>query len=123
MATMSANDRLYQVYRASLAKAGFVVVSVEFRNSTGKLGKHPYPAGLTDCMSALEWTDANRTELGVNSIVLSGESGGGNLCLATAIRAKREGRLGQIDGVFSMCPFIAGPEVWRSKSLPSLQEC
>merc|ERR1711957_18864 len=111
------------MYRINLAIRGFAVVGVEFRNSSGLLGRHPFPAGLTDCMSALGWTNANRTKLGISKIVLSGESGGGNLCCAMALRAKRERRLAEFDGVFACCPFIAGPEVWTSKGFPSLQEC
>mmetsp|Transcript_33263 Transcript_33263/g.84686 ORF Transcript_33263/g.84686 Transcript_33263/m.84686 type:complete len:386 (-) Transcript_33263:66-1223(-) len=123
MTFMSTNDLMYRNYRAFLASRGFVVVSVEFRNASGKLGPHPYPAGLTDCMSALAWTDANRERLGISKLVLHGESGGGNLCSAMAIRAKQEGRLSEFDGVYAMCPFIAGPKVWSAKALPSLQEC
>ena len=124
MCFMSANDATYSAYRRWLGCYGFAVISVEFRNSSGKLGPFPYPAGLNDCMSALAWVNANRLNLGVSGkLILSGESGGGNLCTAMAIRAKREGRLGEFDGVFSMCPFVAGPDIWKERSLPSLVEC
>ena len=33
----------------------------------------------------------HRAALGVSSITVAGESGGGNLSLATALRAKRDG--------------------------------
>jgi len=49
-------------------------------------------------------------------VCAAGESGGGNLCLALALKAKAEGALWLMDsGVFSMCPYIAGrwpAEVW-----------
>ena len=35
---------------------------------------------------------------------MSGESGGGNLTLATVLRAKRDGLLEQIDGVYAHVP-------------------
>eukprot|EP00927_Polykrikos_kofoidii_P050274 TRINITY_DN44192_c0_g1_i1.p1 TRINITY_DN44192_c0_g1~~TRINITY_DN44192_c0_g1_i1.p1 ORF type:complete len:397 (+),score=57.18 TRINITY_DN44192_c0_g1_i1:36-1226(+) len=123
MTFLSANDSIYRAYRVRLARRGFAVVSVEFRNASGLLGRHPYPAGLTDCMSGLAWMHSNREKLGISKLVLTGESGGGNLCSSMAIRAKREGRLSEFDGVFAMCPFIAGPEVWKEQSLSSLKEC
>merc|ERR1712224_997840 len=86
MMIMSANSWIFQLHRAYCARRGLAVVSVEFRNSSGLLGRHPYPGGLNDCMSALTWTHANRKELGISNVVLSGESGGGNLCAAMALR-------------------------------------
>ncbi|CAK0892192.1 unnamed protein product [Prorocentrum cordatum] len=134
MTLMSTKDPLYRSLRARMARLGFVVVSVEFRNASGKLGRYPYPAGLNDCMSALSWTHAHRRKLGISRLILSGESGGGNLCLSTALRARREGRLHEFDGVFALCPFIAGPRLWESAGdrgstsstklwLKSLREC
>lgn len=123
MTILSATDVGFRMYRTQLAIRGFTVVGVEFRNASGLLGRHPYPAGLTDCMSALAWVKTNRERLGISRIVLHGESGGGNLCTAMALQAKRDDRLSDFDGVFAMCPFIAGPEVWKSKSFPSLREC
>jgi len=96
MAMMTAETPVYSAYRQWLASRGFTVVGVEFRNSSGSLGPHPFPAGLSDCMSALSWVAEHRESLGVKgSLVLNGESGGGNLCAAMAIRAKRDGRLGE----------------------------
>ena len=46
-----------------LAATGLVVVGIEFRNSAGKLGPHPYPAGLNDCASAIRWAVAHLTDL------------------------------------------------------------
>jgi acetyl esterase/lipase len=123
MCIFSANDPGVRAWRIHLALRGFVVASVEFRNSSGKLGCHPYPAGLNDCMSALNWLSAKRQQFGISKLILSGESGGGNLCIASALRAKREGRLAELDGVFALCPFIAGPSTWRVKSNVSWQEC
>jgi acetyl esterase/lipase len=44
MASLSATDTGYVRWRDNLAATGLVVVGVEFRNSAGKLGPHPYPA-------------------------------------------------------------------------------
>lgn len=123
MAFMSADDPMYRFVRLRLATCGFLVVAPQFRNSGGRLGDHPYPAGLSDCMSSLTWTHANRKRLGISKLVLTGESGGGNLSLASALRAKRESKLDHFEGVFAMCPFIAGPVLWEQQALPSMKEC
>lgn len=122
MVLMSATDPGFVRWRSSLAEAGLVVVGVEFRNGGGRLGNHPFPAGLDDCASALRWTHENRASLGVSSIVISGESGGGNLALATTLKAGREGWLDHIDGVYAMCPYISGLYADPPDDLPSLEE-
>jgi len=57
-------------WRNDLAATGMVVVGVEFRNGGGALGNHPFPAGLNDCASGLNWVFENREELGVSHIVI-----------------------------------------------------
>ena len=49
----------------------------------------PFPAGLNDCVSGLKWVAAHADELGIDPtrIVVAGESGGGNLTLATGLQA------------------------------------
>ncbi len=110
-------------WRSSLAALGVMVVGVEFRNGGGRLGNHPFPAGLNDCASAVQWVAANKTLLNVSGIVLSGESGGGNLSLATALKANREGWIDQIAGVYAFCPYISGAYADPPADLLSLQEC
>jgi acetyl esterase len=122
MVMLTAADAVYRRWRDELAKAGLVVVGVEFRNGGGKLGNHPFPAGLNDCMAGLQWTFDNKDKLGISHIILSGESGGGNLALATCLRAKREGRLNQIAGVYALCPYIYGAWEQPNKELVSLVE-
>ena len=60
MAILSAVESVYVRWRENLAATGLVVVGVEFRNSAGRLGVHPYPAGLNDCAAAIRWVAANR---------------------------------------------------------------
>ncbi|MCP5029476.1 MAG: alpha/beta hydrolase [Actinomycetia bacterium] len=112
----------YARWRDELAAAGLVVVGVEFRNAAGKLGPHPFPAGLNDCASGLQWLADNKDQLGVSTIVVSGESGGGNLTLATVLKAKQDGTLGLIDGVYAQCPYISGLYAEKDPALPSLYE-
>jgi acetyl esterase/lipase len=106
---LSAADPCYERFRDELAAAGTMVVGVEFRNAAGKLGNHPYPAGLTDCAAATEWVLAHRSELGVANVVVAGESGGGNLALAVALKANRDGWSTRPDGVYAIAPMLASP--------------
>lgn len=119
---LSAADTGYVRWRDELASLGTVVVGVEFRNGAGRLGPHPFPAGLDDCATALAWMHEHRPDLGVSKLVVSGESGGGNLTLATVLRAKREGVLDRIDGVYALCPFVSNAYAAPPPDLPSLVE-
>ena len=122
MAINSAADLCYVRLREYLAATGLVVFGVEFRNSSAKLGRHPFPAGLNDCASAARWVSAHRDELGVSNIVASGESGGGNLTLTLAHKAKREGWIGELAGFYAQCPYISNRWLDECDDLPSLEE-
>lgn len=50
--------------------------------------EHPFPAGLDDCLAA--WRALLDTGLPASSIVIGGDSAGGNLALALALRLKDE---------------------------------
>ena len=97
-----------------LAHCGVAVVSVDFRNfaepSVPGADISQFPGGLNDCYSGLLWCHENATRLGVNAakIVVAGESGGANLAIATALKAKRGGALDKIKGIYAFCPYIAG---------------
>lgn len=111
MMIMEASNKMYTRWRSELASRGVVVVGVEFRNAAGVLGPHPFPTGLNDVASGLRWTHENRKNLGISKIVVSGESGGGNLCLALALIVKKErtdSMANAIDGVYAMCPYLMG---------------
>jgi acetyl esterase len=122
MAVAAAADPQYVRWRDELAAVGLIVVGVEFRNASGKLGNHPFPAGLNDCASGVQWTFDNKAVLGISKIIVSGESGGGNLSLATALLANREGWIDKIDGVYAQCPYISNAYAEGDPSLPSLVE-
>jgi acetyl esterase len=112
----------YVNWRTDLAASGLVVVGVEFRNGAGKHGPYPFPAGLNDCASALQWVHDNKARLGISKLVVSGESGGGNLTLATTLKAKRDGCIDQIDGVYAQCPYISNAYGTKDPRLVSLYE-
>ena len=122
MAIMTAADPGFVRYRNDLAAAGLVVVGVEFRNAAASLGNHPFPAGLNDCATALKWTVENKQALNIDKIILSGESGGGNLAIANTLKAKQDGYLSDIDGVYAMCPYISGSYANPPVNLVSLRE-
>lgn len=109
MVLLGATGAAYVRWRDELAAAGVIAVGVEFRNGGGALGPHPFPAAPDDCADATRWVAANLGRLGGSHIVISGESGGGNLALATTIRAVREGWVNEIAGVYAQCPYAQDP--------------
>lgn len=122
MAALSCYDGNYRAWGRIIAAQGVAVAMVDFRNSISASSVPEvasYPAGLDDCVSGLEWVAANAERLGIDGsrIVVAGESGGGNLTLATGLRLKREGKLDLIKGLFALCPYIAGS--WPRPELPS----
>lgn len=122
MATMSCYDSNYKAWGRIMAAQGVAVAMVDFRNalvpsSTAEVA--PYPAGLNDCLSGLKWISANSDLLAIDpsKIIVSGDSGGGNLAIATAMRLKQEGQIGLIKGIYALCPYIAGQ--WPLPENPS----
>jgi acetyl esterase len=65
------------------------VFSVEYR----KAPEAPYPAAVEDCFSALQFISENSKKLSVNpsKIAVGGDSAGGNLSAAIALRARDAG--------------------------------
>ncbi|RKP53482.1 alpha/beta hydrolase [Pararobbsia silviterrae] len=112
----------YKTWGRMIAARGLAVAMVDFRNSVhadsaAEIG--PFPAGLNDCISGLEWVHANAASLGIDPtrIVVAGESGGGNLSLAVGMKLKQTGQLGLIKGIYALCPYIAGQ--WPQARYPS----
>ncbi len=122
MAFSSVYEGNYKAWGRMIAARGVAVAMVDFRNSVHADSSPdiaPFPAGLNDCVSGLKWLRANAAPLGVDParIVVAGESGGGNLSLAVAMKLKKDGDLGLIKGVYALCPYIAGE--WPQAQYPS----
>jgi acetyl esterase len=113
MMTLSCYDGMYRAWGKVIAANGVAVVMVDFRNALSPSSAPevaPFPAGLNDCVSGLHWVVDHASELNIDPsrIVVAGESGGGNLTLATALTLKRDGDLGLVKGLYALCPYIAG---------------
>jgi acetyl esterase len=125
MASLSCYDGMYRGWGKIIASNGVTVVMVDFRNSvvpSSTMDIAPFPAGLNDCVSGLRWVVANAGHLGIDPqrIIVAGESGGGNLTLATGLKLKQDGELGLIKGLYALCPYIAGQ--WPTAECPSSTE-
>ena len=112
----------YRAWGKVMAAQGVAVVMVDFRNSLVSSSVPevaPYPAGLNDSISGLKWVSDHASELKVDPtrIIVAGDSGGGNLTLATCLKLQKEGNLGLIKGAFALCPFILGR--WPDEKYPS----
>jgi len=73
-------------------------------------------------VSWLKWLHANRETLGIDTsrIIVAGESGGGNLTLATGLQLLQDGDADLAKGLYALCPYIAGE--WPLEQNPSSTE-
>lgn len=122
MASMSAFNGMYSTWGRIIAHQGVAVAMPDFRNCavpsrSGDVA--PYPAGLNDCVSGVTWLIDHAADLGIDpaSVIIAGESGGGNLTLATGMALLRAGDIGLVKGLYALCPYIAGE--WPQERFPS----
>lgn len=75
--------------RALARASGAAVLSVGYRLAP----ETPFPGPLDDCFDALVWAQAHAADLGVDGsrLAVAGDSAGGNLAAAVAIRARDAG--------------------------------
>ncbi|MEX8193462.1 alpha/beta hydrolase [Comamonas guangdongensis] len=84
--TMDTHDNLCR----HLARiTGMNVVSVDYRLAP----EHVFPAALDDAYAATRWVAAHASELccDAGQLCVAGDSAGGNLAIATCLRAKQDG--------------------------------
>lgn len=125
MQSMSCYDGNYRAWARFVAHQGVAVVMVDFRNALTPSSVPevaPFPAGLSDCVSGVKWVATHADELRVDAsrIVVAGESGGGNLTLATGLKLLQDGEIGLVCGLYALCPYIAG--AWPDARYPSSTE-
>ena len=70
--------------------SGCVVIAVDYRRAP----ETRFPGAIDDCTAVLRWIAANAVDLDIDGarVALCGDSAGGNLAGATALRANRDGR-------------------------------
>jgi acetyl esterase/lipase len=116
----------WQTLARLIARQGVVVIMPEFRNSVVPsfegAATAKFPGGLNDCVSAVHWAHAHKEDLGIDAerVIIAGESGGGNLCIATALRLKAEGTIDRIKAIYPICPYLSG--VLPDDKFPSHKE-
>ena len=101
----------HEAFCGRLARAAdCTVVSVDYRLAP----EHPFPAALDDCRVALQWAaqlpDGHR-------LAVAGDSAGGNLAAASALRARDEG------GPPLQFQLLVYPAVDALMTFPSIEEC
>ncbi len=92
--------------------AGAVVVSVGYRLAP----EDPYPAGLDDCERVTRWALANADRFGVSAaaVAVAGESAGGNLAAAVALRLRDAGDA-SLAGQALVYPKVSGTTTFPSE--------
>jgi acetyl esterase len=115
----------YQAWAKLIASQGVAVALIDFRNAilpSSVPEVAPFPAGLQDCRSGAEWLYEHAADFSLNrdQIIVAGESGGGNLAIATAMALAQDGKGDLFKGLYALCPFISGE--WPRPELTSSVE-
>ena len=125
MMSMSCFLGNYRAWGKIIASYGVAVLMVDFRNcltpsSVPEIA--PFPAGLNDCVFGLKWaiSQADELKIDASNVIVAGESGGGNLSIATGLKLKQDGDIDLIRGIYALCPYIAGR--WPQDQFPSSTE-
>lgn len=125
MQSMSCYDGNYRAWGRIIAAQNVAVAMIDFRNaltpsSVPELA--PFPGGLNDCVSGVRWVSQQADQLNIDParIIVAGESGGGNLTLATGMKLLKDGDIHLISGLYALCPYILG--AWPDERAPSSTE-
>jgi acetyl esterase len=92
------------VARELAAATGAAVISVGYRLAP----EHPFPAGLDDCEAVTRWALANAATFGVpeSCVMVAGESAGGNLSAAVALRLRNTDATPRLAGQVLIYPAV-----------------
>jgi acetyl esterase len=98
-------DIMDGVAREIAQQSGAAVVSVGYRLAP----EHPFPAGLDDCEAVTRWALDHAADFGVSPelVAVAGESAGGNLSAAVALRLRDAGDA-SLAGQVLLYPGVAG---------------
>jgi len=100
MGIFDGKETALNVGAATYGAQGYVGIVVRFTNST----EARFPRGLLDCVEAIKWA---KTNLNLAGICVFGESGGGNLTLATGLHCKKSDETKDlIDCLYVACPYL-----------------
>lgn len=81
-------EMVYMSWVADMIKKyGVTVFSPGYRLAWQK----PYPVAVEDCFAVFRYMYEHRTELGIDHIMVGGESAGGGLCAAVCMMAREQG--------------------------------
>ena len=108
-------DSIDGVCRRLARRSERVVVSVDYRLAP----EHPFPAGLDDCVAAVEWVTEHGAGIGADTerVAVGGTSAGGNLAAATCLYTRELGGP-SIEGQALLYPMVD-----CSLDYPSYDDC
>ena len=106
-------DIMDGVAREIADKSGAAVISVGYRLAP----EHPFPAGLDDCEAVTRWALDHAAEFNVapELVAIAGESAGGNLAAAVALRLRDAGDA-SVAGQVLLYPTVAGATKFPSQA-------
>lgn len=92
--SIDTHDRLMREYAA---RSGCAVIGVDYSLSP----EAPYPRALDEIVGLVKWIGENGARHGIDSarLAIGGDSAGGNLAIATALRLRDEGMGGMLSGM------------------------
>ncbi|WP_082747860.1 alpha/beta hydrolase, partial [Bradyrhizobium macuxiense] len=87
--------------------AQVAVLSVDYRRAP----EHPCPAGVDDAVASLKWSISEARGLGIDpaKVFLAGDSAGGNLAVAAALRLVGESGIPPLAGQVLCYPVVDAP--------------
>ncbi len=87
---LSSIDHYDPVIRSLANKTGSIVIAPNYQ----KAPEHKFPIPFDDCYATLEWVIANAEKLGIDpkKVGVAGDSAGGNLAAAVALKNRDEGK-------------------------------